>query len=234
MAMKLTRDAGIDNRKQYWKWHVDNSLGYLPKMPNRVYKEWDSWNAFLGNTNSFEKTLARNRKAFLDGSERFLPYWEALRKAQSIAADNDLQNRHQWYEWHDRVKPVDLPKRPNQVYEEASWITWLGKGLLGKVEAAANTVGVMGLVGVEDQPSNVLKIVIYRGGYAELIENEVDVRKLYEVETSDDIQTLHDYVSYYGSKQNDGSWIIGNVNELYYELDNVLLMYVKRKGVGKL
>lgn len=226
-AVQLVRDSGVTNRAQYRKWHKESKPYYLPKHPEVFYSEWESWNAFLGNTNSFEKTLDR-----VKGSKRvYRGYWDAVRYAQGLAKELNLKVKDDWERlWDEYDMPDDIPRRPYQVYEGFSWIVWLGISVKAKLETSANSVAIMGLHSIEDAPGNVCVMKVWRGGYYVMKESIDDKRigsplKLYVIESNDDIHAMDAIINTYGSKQGDGSVIVANMYEMVYEMDNALLMY---------
>lgn len=93
----------------------------IPKNPDQVYIEWESWPIFLG--------AERNR---FDGSREFLLYEEAIKFVHPLG----LKNQKEWHAYsHGEYKhlpslPLNIPSIPSKVYKNKGWINlknWLGK-----------------------------------------------------------------------------------------------------------
>ncbi len=227
--MRLCREHGIDTRKRYWDWRAVNKADYLPKVPNRVYTEWESWNAFLGTTNSFEKNTRRKKDA---PKKVYLPYWDSVRWVQQQAKHFDLTSMPKWLQFYDEYEiPEGIPKRPDQVYDEYTAESWLGKTLRAQTEAAKNVDKLICLHRIVGQAANVIKLVVWKEGYSNML-SKVDGHheltmpfKVYVAEQEDDVIVGRRWLEKYGAKQWDDSYIVFNMNELVYELDHALLMF---------
>ena len=113
-AVAFVHDQCIGSRKQYIDWHDSNKPKKLPKYPNRVYKEWVSWNEWLGTDNTFD-----NKRRY------YRPLAEAIVWVHKLG----LSSQQGWFEFakgRDNV-PEDIPTRPDLVYDDwMSWSHWLG------------------------------------------------------------------------------------------------------------
>ena len=125
-ARELIRKECIGSRKQYNEWHKSNKPKKIPRFPNRAYAEqWEGWNDFLGNDNSFDNK-----------PKAYRPFAEAIAWAHRLGLKG-------FEEWLNYVKenretfPKDIPTRPDVVYDDwLSWMHWLGNRPREKVEAA--------------------------------------------------------------------------------------------------
>ena len=229
-ARRYVNRVGVKNRAAYWRWHDSVKCGFIPKMPHRVYKEWTSWNEFLGTTNSFEKTRAR--KCGMKVSYR--PFWEAVRYSQKVCHDCGISSQREWEEWYDKGEcPKDIPKRPSHVYEEfigKGWPVWLGKSIEGKIMSQKENVGIFCLHTTTYMPKNIIKAMVYHDGVAqmnELLNEDPSLEKPFrtyrwEPEATKAVQILFESRA---SDKGDNTWLVPNMNDLTFELDNILLWY---------
>jgi len=218
--------ADVHNRDQYYKWHDSVKPEFLPKRPHRVYENF-TWNDFLGNTNSFEKTLRRKKGEKVT----WRPFWEAVRYAQRMAKEHNITTQKEWEKWHDSgMCPRDIPKRPQLEYSEftgAGWKTWLGKTIKGKIMTQKHNVAVFALHTTTYQPKNILTIRKYVDGMMAMnealqddtsLERPIRVYK-WEDEMGDEVYKI---LSSVASDQGNSQWLCSNVHELLFELDNTL------------
>ena len=231
IAQQIARENNLTTRAQYRKYRKDNEALYLPFVPDRVYEEWEGWNLFLGTTNSFEKTMRTRKKKV------FREYWNAVRWAQVQAKHYGITSSSKWREWYEEYEvPDDIPKRPEQVYEGFSWKVWLGLDVMSIADAAKNVDKIMCLHPVVGQSANVMKMVLWRDGYGKMLsvlEEREDIGmpvKMYCVESNADVEYMSSMLGRMGTKQYDDSVIVANPYELFYELDNALLIYKPSGG----
>lgn len=99
---------GIQSRSEYWAAREYFKWGdWVPKVPNRTYKEWQGWNDFLNTTNVFVSKS-------LDPSY-YRDYWSAVRYMRSL----NLQSIKEWKDYLDSGQlPLDIPENPRVVYKE--------------------------------------------------------------------------------------------------------------------
>lgn len=225
-----TDHPNVRSRSQYIAWHKENNIKFLPNRPHRVYDQWEGWGMFLKTNNSFERTrtkiIERNKL-----SRDNLPFWEAVRYAQQMAVEHDITSMHQWREWCDSGKcKKHIPKYPEYHYPEFvqhGWRVWLGKDIKGKLDAAAGIQGCVAIARMVGAPDNVLAIVVDREGLASMKSGwRVEVYRtpvrVYKWQP-DDHSTIEEIFSYCGSKQGDGTYIVTNINDLLFELDDFLI-----------
>ena len=216
-------------RKAYWEWHDRVKPSFLPKRPDKVYKDF-SWNEFLGTTNSFEKTLERNR-----GKVRrvYRPYWEAVRWAQKFCNEEGIDSQRGWREYcaGGGVLPDDIPVWPSHEYENFSWVVWTGKDVRGHLEAYKNSVMVVGLHNVVGSEANCVVIKVWKGGVSELREGDDSgiagrLYQAWEVEENT-LAMLEAGLNRYGHRRDIG-YIVPNLNQLLWYLNmEVQLKIVK-------
>ena len=204
VALEIMKGVPVGTRAEYWKWYEVERPLYLPKHPNKAYEEWEGWNAFFRNTNSFEKTLERNK-----GEVRvYRQYWDAVRWAQAYAKERGISSRREWFaEFDDSVIPSDIPKWPDRIYEGFSWVVWLGKTVVTRVESASAVVVVMSLHNVVGGSSNEVVMRVWREGYGSLeLCDDSGIGKalrVYEVEGEGDIELMLSILGMCGSLQYD-------------------------------
>lgn len=216
----------LTTRTLYQKWHREVEPKFLPRFPERVYDEWESWSTFLGTTNSFEKTRARKK------GEKIVhrTFWEAVRYAQQKAKEHNITTREQWEQWHDSgMCAKDIPKRPQLVYEEfvgTGWPVWLGTKVEAKVKTAKENVAVMCIASLVDQPPNVVTVMIEGRGLEALKENwdQTIVGRPYRVYKweKDMVKYVDRLFNHHAFNRGDKMWLVPNMNALLFELDNIL------------
>lgn len=146
-AQKLVQDEMIPSRSKYLEWWEANKPKALPRFPYRVYKDWVSWNDFLGTNNKFQ-----------DVSKK----WRSLEEATMWAHTLKLQSYKQWMDWCRENKdklPGDVPARPDLVYEKwMSWNHWLGSKPREAIEAIqeAEKKRIFYIIHYPDVPGNVM------------------------------------------------------------------------------
>ena len=224
-AMQMVREAGIQSRKQFWDWIDSEGIAYIPKQPPRVYKEWSSWNEFLGVTNSWEAN------GYTPGNYR--PYWDAVRWSQANANKNDLHTMKEWLAWYgENEVPDNIPKRPDAYYDEwAGWGTWLGTTIKGKIMTEKNAHGILALVVQKGHANNVITMRLERGGPSALeaawleakeAGQEFQVLKMYayEPDKMEKLQGVYRMLStaYEGNEQ---VRLVHNINNFLWEIESV-------------
>jgi len=220
-ASRLAREAGCTSRKSFWDWHAASRPNNIPKMPQRVYKEWTTWGEFLGTTNVFQK--------YEKGSYR--PYWEAVRWAQKTCKLQNLTRSIDWLHYYDENEttiPNDIPKNAHYHYKEdwQGWATWLGSNVQAKVEAAKKQLAVFALCTQSWTSANVIRVVVANDGIEELravlTNDQLTPVRVYEF-PPEEAETLHSILGACGNQQPDGSFIIADMNSLLSEFDSILV-----------
>lgn len=174
-AREFMRSELIPSRGKFFEWWSRNKPKAIPRFPYRVYKEWTSWNDFLGTDNKFNEKAGRA--------------WRPLDEATVWAHKLKLGSQAQWMTWCKDNKedlPDDIPARPDLVYDKwRSWNHWLGNKTVEAVEAKqdAQRNVVFYIIHETDVPSNVFTFGTEKGGVAGLKdrwENEkFDVCKMF-------------------------------------------------------
>ncbi len=221
-ARQAALELGLQSRSAYIEWHKEHNPPYLPRYPNRVYKEFTSWNDWLGTTNTFNPNTKKIWR----------PFWEAVKWAQKVAADNDLNDMKGWLEWSKaNTLPDDIPARPDISYKEFvgnGWGTWLGKDIRGRLKAARENTHIFAICSywTLSVPRNYYAFVHAPTGVAEMkakidhVKDLVVYRAYYwEPELSDQIQQLFQR---YARDEGDGKMFVPNLNALLFELDMLL------------
>lgn len=228
-ARQAALELNLTSRSHYIKWHKVNEPKYLPRYPNRVYKEFISWNDWLGTQNSF----AANK----DNNKNLRPWWEAVKFAQQLCADNDIDTGQGWIEYIKRVDvklPDDIPSRPDTAYDEFldnGWSVWLGKDIRGRLKAAKVNTHVFAICSFKmlSVPRNIYAFVHAPTGVAEMkakLEHvkDLDVHAAYywESELGEQLDKLF---KTFARDEGDGKMFVPNLNSLLFELDLLLERY---------
>lgn len=220
-AMEYMRKKNIKSRKQYFDWWDKHLPAYLPKRPERVYSQWESWCVFLGNTNSFEETWRKR----VDEKKIWRPYWEAVRYAQKLAKEHNLKNKEDWLQLYESsLVDDDIPKYPYNIYPEwGGWKTWLGKNLERKIIAANALEPLFVVAHKNGEPANVIQCIIEKDGVAALRKKWDDsvigkVYRVYKVKGGDN-HLIDEYLMRFAHKRDKGVYLVPNINALLFELD---------------
>lgn len=150
-AREFMRNEMLPSRGKYMEWWDREKPKTIPRFPYRVYKEWTTWNDFLGNDNKF------NDK----GGTKWRPFLEATAWALTL----HITSQAAWMEFcrtDDGVLlPDDIPARPDLVYSEwRSWGHWLGNRPAQMIQAkqeVAQKVQIFYIIQRPEQPQNILR-----------------------------------------------------------------------------
>lgn len=215
------------NRAEYIRWHKVTHCGFIPRYPNRVYTQWESWSLFLGTTNSFEQY----KGSFGDKQKIvYRPFWEAVRYAQQAAKDHNLKTKDDWEEWYDSgMCPKDIPKRPYHAYTEFTgkgWPVWLGLKPEAKLVTAKQKVAVMAVCQTPGYPPNVVSIVVEGNGFSAFKDrwDGTIVGKPYRIYNweTDLIPYVEKIFAQHSFEKGNKMYLVPNMNALLFELDNIL------------
>ena len=222
-ASRVAQQAGCRSRDQYWRWHKKHAHAGMPKMPHRVYKEWSSWNDFLGTSNRFIPGRFKEK-----ARDDYRSFWEAARYVHQLK----LRTAKEWaIHVEDNEIPDDIPKRPEYYYRKTGeWLGWpsfLGVDAAKVLEAQQQNVAVLAFVVVEGHQPNVITMLVETEGIAALKESQKKSRfriyRVYEYERElmPHVQQILDSCStpYYGDAN---TRLVPNPNQLIFELDSNL------------
>lgn len=151
----------IPSRGKYIEWWDINKPKALPRFPYRVYKEWTTWNDFLGTDNKFQ-TVGKK--------------WRSIDEAVVWVHAQKIGSYKQWMDFCKEQKdklPADIPPRPDLVYEKwRSWNHWLGNKPKEAVEAKrdAERIKIFYIIRYNDVPGNVFTFGIEEGGISAMKE----------------------------------------------------------------
>lgn len=224
-AREFVRKECIGSRKQYNEWHKANKPKKIPRFPNRAYEaEWEGWNDFLGNENSFD-----NKK------KPYRPFVEAMAWAHRLG----LKGQKEWLEYVNENRetfPEDIPTRPDVVYDDwLSWMHWLGNRPREKVEAAQKVEKESAIFYCIQEKqyadhSTIFTFGIEKGGVSALKENwemtkSFNVVRMFQHDPNymEEVQRIIDAHStpYYGATK---VRICPNVNQLLFDVSNYLML----------
>lgn len=158
-AREYMRSEMIPSRGKYLEWWDRNKPKAIPRYPYRVYKEWTTWNDFLGNNNAFNEKIGTK--------------WMSIEDAVQVVHKLKLKTQAEWMEWakQEGNLPEHIPARPDLVYDTwRSWNHWLGNKVVDAVQAkqeAARTQ-VYYIIHEQDTPGNVLTFGVEALGVAGL------------------------------------------------------------------
>lgn len=225
VAAKMTvQSVGtLTSRRLYWEWHDEIHPYYIPKMPHRVYSDWVSWNDFLGVENTWDGHDRKRNK-----HTRWMPYWEAVRCVQKMKFKTKAEYR-QAYE--EGLIPNTIPLAPDRVYEDVftGWVSFLGKDIEQKVSSAENVVGILCFCSSNILPPNVIELIIApegRGQLQDKLEGRSDLRPIKAYMWDSDVwPRVKSVLTILGTCQEPNVYLFANVNAVWYELDNILMMY---------
>jgi hypothetical protein len=232
-ARQHALELAFQSKGDYIKWHKENNPQYLPRYPNRVYKEFVSWNDFLGTQNFF----AANKPGV------YRPYWEAVKWSQANAALYNIDTGKQWVEWCHANKggllPKDIPQSPEVVYLEFKgngWEVWLGQNVRAKMKAIGVQTHLFAICSHENLsiPGNYYTILHAKQGEAELKEKlalHKDM-KLYRAYKWDEsiAEEVTKLIDSFSKDMGEGKIFIPNLNSLLFELDCMLEFLIKKVG----
>ena len=234
-ACEYVQRRGIRNRNHYWKWWED-AMPPLPKYPHVVYSNWQGWNHFLRDNKEL-KSFSTTRDRW-KGVE-WLPFWEAVRASHKLCKAEGITSRQLWLAWCKRNKlPDGIPASPDSVYpefHEHGWLVWLGKTTSAKITTENNPVSVLVVHQVVGQPPNVVIPYVHKEGLSSVSsavqsrENSLGTAyRAFEWE-SDKKPLVDKLFDKWGSRQMDGSYIVPNINQLLWDLSNILLFAQTKK-----
>ena len=232
-ALATALDLGLNSRSAYIAWHQANNVGYLPRYPERVYKEWVSWNEYLGTANMFRGDVVKPVRAF----------WEAVKFAQGLASLHDINTMAEWLHWcgeHDGELPADIPVRPDTRYVEwqrIGWPGWLGTAVRSKLAAAKQSTALLCICSHHNlrMPGNKYAVIQAELGITELRQvlarhGDLRVVRCYRLDNELKSEALAVF-SRYGRDEGDG-WFVPNINDVLFELDGMLIIYRGDAEVG--
>lgn len=221
-ASRVAQQAECRSRDQYWRWHVKYAHAGIPKMPQRVYEEWTSWNDFLGTSNKFIPGRFKERR------RTYRTFWEAARFVHPLK----LRTAKEWITHCDENEiPDDIPRRPDNYYRKTDeWLGWpsfLGVTTTKVVEAQQQNVAVLAFIVAVGQQPNIITMLLEKEGIAALKEsqqsNGFKIYRVYEYERDlmSQVQQILDWCSspYYGDSN---TRLAPNPNELIFQLDSIL------------
>lgn len=160
-AREFIRGEMIPSRGKFQEWWEREKPKTIPRYPYRVYKEWTTWNDFLGNTNAFNEKIGT----------KWIPLEEAIPKIHTLK----LKSMQEWMEWAKVPGnlPEHIPARPDLVYDKwRSWNHWLGNKVIEVIKAQqeAQKTQVYFVIHETDTPGNVLTFGVETGGIPALKE----------------------------------------------------------------
>jgi hypothetical protein len=226
VARQVALELNHKSRKEYLKWHDEHKPDYLPKFPNRVYKEFTSWNDWLGNQNVFQPNKGVDWRN-ID---------EAAKWSQRLADDNDLNTMADWIEYANKNDiPDDIPKRPDVSYgvDWKGWAYWLGAEARSRIEAAKTNTHIFVIASDSNlaTPGNYYSFIHCKMGESELIDKlkhasmrDVKVYRAYKWEDEQQDKVL-ELFKFFCKDKGEGKIFIANLNAMVFELDTLLVWH---------
>jgi hypothetical protein len=190
-----------------------------------VYKEWTTWNDFLGTENKFGEL------------KTYRPYEEAI----AFVHKQQLKTYEDWKQFcHDGKRPPDIPSRPDMYYSKwISWNHWLGNKPIELLEAKKLTEEnyIFYIIREKNSPAeNIFTFGIEETGYFGVLDRQkqemFEIIKLfwYEKEKDEQIRTLIERFStpYYGEEKKR---IVPNIFDIIWYLQ--IILREARKPIGE-
>jgi len=236
----------LSTRKQYRAWVDVYEVMFAPKYPDKVYAEWTGWGDFLPKSHN-----KRSGGDVMYRKLEYLPFSEAIREAQLICIENGIENGSAWrryYKGHrEEMISRKLPRDPQRLYAEwvelggshvDKWGVWCGLHIADRVRVASMGDSVVALCRSNMRSGNILEYIVCEGGYTQLVDilgerGDLEVFRLYYWEDGV-IGQFVKLMEYFGSLYEDSNvYLFVNVNELMFELDNLMRVYNKPVNVTR-
>lgn len=224
-------DLQLESSSKYRDYIKKNKIKYLPAYPERVYKDWISWNDYLGTNNKF---MGESKKVVR-------PWWDAVKWAQEFCTLHNMDTGDQWLAWvkdHKEELPSDIPAHPDSKYPEwDGWKTWLGTDVRGRLAAAKASTALLCICSKHSLhvPGNVFQVIQAERGMSELRsmlvrDQELRVVRCYRMDNDYKEEVMRVVSSHMSRESADGSiaydgWYCSNVNGLLMDLDLMLVPY---------
>lgn len=216
LASVIARRAGVKSRREYIKWWDEVKPVGLPRFPYRVYPEWTTWGNFIGVDNAF---YGNEKKVYRQ-------YWEAVRWVQKQGWSSQREYRQMFDEGN---VPSDIPKYPESHYSEwpgNGWRVWLGLNIEGRLKSERSNIGIFVLAYSVDQPPNLVESILVRDGelqLRELLSQRVKLRVIKAYNWIEEQRVVvRSILETYASEQEKNIWLVPNIHQLTFELDQVL------------
>lgn len=216
-ARALVQSEMIPSRQKYDDWFAINQPKVLPRHPNRVYKEFTTWNDFLGNKNLFKGASVK---------------WRDINEATVYIHSLKIPSQPAWMEW---VKlpgnlPPDIPARPDLTYSRwVSWNHWLGNKIIEATQAKqeAKKIQIFYMINYTDVPGNVVTFGLESAGITGMKEmwerKPFNVVKMFwfDAEKADTVKQIveHKSTPYLGY---NNQRIVPNMHELAWDISMLL------------
>lgn len=218
-AKMIVQALGIKSIKEYDKWYKDNNIRYLPFNPRKTYKEWESWNDFLGTDNSFERNFETKKKM----KEEYLPYWEGVKVGQKVGKEG-VNSARLWRKYHKEKGLVGVPRYPERHYKDWSgWEVWLGKTLGAEVEVLKRMEQYLLII---DEGGGYYSFWVTKGGREEAIQvlsgKKLVKAYVWEEERASEVDGI---IRNSSEDFEEKTRYCINVNSIIYQLDTIILTY---------
>lgn len=206
-AKAFVRTLELKNKYE-WRKYKKKYKPNIPFDPHLLYKEWESWNEFLGHGKT--------------PHIKYRPYQEALKFVHKL----NLKSKSKWLEYaRSKEKPIDIPTIPDTHYKEwESWKVWLGKTTDIKLEVHQRTeTNIMYLIRDLDDHPHLLIAGMYKHGRelfkAMQLEKRFEIIRMFDC-TEEKYELFMNYVRFFGIQKNDSKYAFNNLGELLFLLDN--------------
>lgn len=212
-ARELVRAEQLTSIIQYNKWWLYNTPAIIPKRPDRAYKkEWVNWNDFLGSNNPFPFV----RKKFREFTE-----------AKSFVHRLGLKTKADWLDYvRTGAKPVDIPTRPDLIYDD--WFTWkdfVGGDLTSVKRNIDAAGGIFFIIQNYGRPNNVYQLGITLEGHKTIFQHQVTQKfKIIGMYHCDIDFTWEQIINKHGKKYWEAGrkdeYVISNINDFIFDITN--------------
>ena len=112
--VKYVRKLNIKTHSEWIShWKSKDKPDDIPGYPQNTYKEWVSWNKFLG-------------------TKEKVPY-VSYKEAHKLVLKLKIKSLKEWNVWSKTKRPNDIPSNPQNTYKDNGWQSWglfLGTGVV--------------------------------------------------------------------------------------------------------
>lgn len=213
-AKHFAQALKLQSYTEWLTWHKKHKPQAIPRYPDQVYNDWETWGEFLGTGNicALDKTYRK--------------YNEAIKYVHSL----QLKSYHEWLEWcQTGNRPDDIPPHPDRVYAKwTNWTDWLGSNVVSKMKAQNTNTSILYIIHEVGFPPNVFTIGVETKGKGALqdrqqIEN-FTIGKTFPYDPSKQTQ-IDEIINRYTTPYTSGAsnqYLIVFIHQLVFDLRELL------------
>lgn len=221
-AKKFAQRQHLHSMREWVKWHRRNKIKRVPRYPCFIYPEWNTWADFLGTTKIHYSKLYPNYNTFKR---------PALEDVIKVVQSFQLKSKNEYLQWIKENYEYfpGFPFHPDIVYDNfPGWNVFLGKTIIGKLEAQEIINDVLYIAHYPENPPNVFEISIDKKGKFNIEQKAkhygFKVIKMYKI-LPEEKQIVESIITSNGLQWWEGgedTYVIWNVHELLFQLDVLL------------